>query len=177
MSYEDDFITKTTEMLNGFKESIEKGMRDLTEEVKAQSNRSPVSGFTNPFEKILNRATGNTASKYAEPKNEKKVSIPANRMDTKDGIKIVCELPGCEKKNLKLDYDKDSLVVRAKKEAAPLPGDITFHEDDCKYGIFERRFRVGKVDPSTIHASYKDGLLIITCVRPAEDFGSGITID
>lgn len=165
----DDFLTKTTEVFNGLFDSIDKSIKNLQKE----TGTKPHSFGQNIFKKSnYNEQGGRTVAPEG-----KAMSIPASRVDIGESIKILCELPGCEKQNLKLDYDKDTLIVRAKKPAPVISDEATFHEDDRKYGTLERRFRIGKVDPSTIRAGYKDGVLTICCARTYESGGIGIDIE
>ena len=98
---------------------------------------------------------------------EKNISKEDMIVAIENAIKSACEN----------DYDKDSIIVKAVKKAPEVPENASFREDDRRYGQMERRFRVGKVDASSIHASFKDGLLTVTCTRPAPSEGVGITIE
>ncbi len=167
----DDFLGKTSDLLNGLIDSIEKGIQDLQKESGTKSFRGT------PFGTDFFKKAPQASERKENSAQEATYDIPASRMDTASQVKIICELPGCLRSDIKLDYRKDSLVVRAKKTAPEIDGEETFREDDRRYGTMERSFRVGKVDANTIKASFKEGLLTITCSRPAEDQGVGITIE
>ena len=162
----DDFFSKASDALGGFVDSIEKRLKGLDKDGEKVEKKTT---FENPFKK--KEETEAPAAKA------RVYDIPASRVDAGDTITIVCEVPGCEKSNLKLDYDTDTIVVKAVKAAPEVPEDASFREDDRRYGQMERRFRVGKVDATTIRASFKDGLLTVTCKRPAPSEGVGITIE
>jgi HSP20 family protein len=162
----DDFFSKASDALNDFVGSIEKRLKGLDKDGEKVERKTT---FENPFKK---------KDEAEAPAAKTRVyDIPASRVDAGDTITIVCEVPGCERANLKLDYDKDSIIVKAVKKAPEIPENASFREDDRRYGQMERRFRVGKVDATTIHASFKDGLLTVTCTRPAPSEGVGITIE
>ena len=172
----DDFLGKTSEVLNGLIDSIEKGIKDLQKEAGSVGSgvfRGTPFG-TDFFKKAEQQAE--TKTEGPAPFRGEKGSIPASRIEYAGYITIICELPGCTKGDLKLDYSKDQLVIRATKKKPETDGRPTLFEDDRKYGTFERVFIVGKVDASTIKASFKDGLLTINC-RRAEDNGVGISIE
>jgi len=169
----DDFLGKTSEVLNGLIDSIEKGIKDLQKEAGPAMFRG--TPFGTDFLKRAEEAAGRNAEGPAPFRGEKS-TIPATRIDYASHITIVCELPGCTKGDLKLDYSKDQLVIRATKRKPEPEGRPTLHMDDRKYGTFERTFIVGKLDASTIKASFKDGLLTINALR-AEDSSVGISID
>lgn len=172
---DNDFFSRTTEVLNSFVDSIEKGVENLKKDIQENAKTNPM---PRPFGKDLFIKPEMKREKAA-PASGKPAEFPFNRIDTFDTVKIICDLPGCDKSALKLDYEKDTLVVRAKREE-PDFGDakITFRESSkMYYGEMEKRFRVGKVDVSSIHASYKEGVLMITCKRVYNDGGVGITIE
>lgn len=89
------------------------------------------------------------------------------RADTGDTVNIFCEVPGCDRKDVGLKYEKDTLIVRAKKSLPEVSGTVLFKETaGVRAGEFEQKIRVGKVERDSISASYKNGVLTITCKRP-----------
>lgn len=198
--FEDDFLGKTSEMLNGFFESIEKGIKGLQKEVedakesvkkdveKAKETEQAES-VTEEKKDDAKQETGRKGyfadlfSKAREAvegtgKALRKSGIPYNRMDTKDTVTIACELPGCDKKDISLNYEQDTIIVRAKRTEPKAAEGVTFRESvGCKYGEMEQKFRVGKVDSASIRAAYKDGILSVSCKRPVTDSNSGINIE
>lgn len=128
-----------------------------------------------PFEDWLNKAR-EAVNGIMPGANTKPTGIAFYRADTKETVNIFCELPGCDKKDVSLNYEKDTLVIRAKKNAPEVEGIVLFKENTCFIGTMEQKIRVGKLDAGSIRAAYKDGVLRISCKRPAES-ASGINID
>lgn len=142
---------------------------------EAQKDAAGVKKENKPFEDWFNKAR-EAVNGIMPGANTKPVGIAFYRADTKETVNIFCELPGCDKKDVSLNYEKDMLVIRAKKNAPAVEGIILFKENTNFIGSMEQKIRVGKLDAGSIRASYKDGVLKISCKRPAES-ASGINID
>ncbi|MBO4325196.1 MAG: Hsp20 family protein [Lachnospiraceae bacterium] len=129
-----------------------------------------------PFEDWFNKAK-DAVSGIKIGGAPKVIGIPYYRADTADTVNIFCELPGCDRSNVKLNYEKDSILITAKKEAPTVEGTVLFTENTGFVGKMDLKVRVGNLDAKSIHASYKDGVLRITAKRPQENSASGIKID
>ena len=175
---DNDFFSKTSEVLNNFVDSIEKGVENLKKDIKENTKNNPM---PRPFGKdLFNKSAEKTGETTKSTSTGKRLAgFPSCRIDTFDSIRIMCDIPGCDKSALKLDYEKDTLVVRAKREEPDFGEEkVTFRDDTRTYGEMEKRFRVGKVDASSIHAAFKDGVLTISCKRVYSDNnGVGINIE
>ena len=89
----DDFFSKASDALNDFVGSIEKRLKGLDKDGEKVERKTT---FENPFKK---------KDEAEAPAAKARVyDIPASRVDAGDTITIVCEVPGCERANLKLDY-------------------------------------------------------------------------
>ena len=129
-----------------------------------------------PFEDFINKAR-DAVNGIKIGGASKAGVIPYFRADTADTVNIFCELAGCDRNNVKLNYEKDSILITAKKEAPTVDGTVLFTENTCYVGKLDLKVRVGNLDAKSIHASYKDGVLRITAKRPQENASSGIKID
>ncbi len=94
-----------------------------------------------------------------------------------DGVVTIhVELPGFAKEDLTVEYLHGAIVVKASRAFDEGVTRENFVENNRRYGTFERRFRVGKIDQESIHATYVDGVLTITCTKK-EDAAQSIPIE
>jgi HSP20 family protein len=88
----------------------------------------------------------------------------ADVMTTDNEVKVVLELPGVEKKDIKMRGTEDSLIVSV---------------DSPRRKFFKKLELPMKVDPKTAKSSYKNGVLevIIQTKKDEEPKGEPIKID
>jgi HSP20 family protein len=88
----------------------------------------------------------------------------ADVMTTDNEVKVVLELPGVEKKDIKMRGTEDSLIVSV---------------DSPRRKFFKKLELPMKVDPKTAKSSYKNGVLevIIKTKKDEEPKGEPIKID
>ncbi|MDN5951640.1 MAG: Hsp20/alpha crystallin family protein, partial [Loigolactobacillus coryniformis] len=80
------------------------------------------------------------------------------------------DLPGVDKKDLKIDYQNNILTVSAKNEQNTDErdeNDQLVHRER-RYGQFSRQYQLPNVDQAKITAKYNDGVLTITLPKSAE---------
>ncbi|ATO42781.1 Hsp20/alpha crystallin family protein [Loigolactobacillus coryniformis] len=80
------------------------------------------------------------------------------------------DLPGVDKKDLKIDYQNNILTVSAKNEQNTDErdeNDQLVHRER-RYGQFSRQYQLPNVDQDKITAKYNDGVLTITLPKSAE---------
>jgi len=76
---------------------------------------------------------------------------------------ITVELPGIEKKDVKVEMDNNILTITAERGKPDLKEGENLHYDELRYGQYIRRITVPKdVLPEKIEAVFKDGLLTVT---------------
>jgi HSP20 family protein len=91
---------------------------------------------------------------------------------------VEMDLPGYEKKDIRLEAHKGSIIITAKKET---------HEEEKEgkkyvrrertFGRIERSFYLGDIDEENITAEFKDGILRVTIPSKAEPEKKAITIE
>ena len=94
---------------------------------------------------------------------------PAVDTEMRDGKFIVtADLPGMDPKSVDVSVSGDRLTIQGERKAE--------HEDnkdggfyrELQYGRFERTVRLpGPIDPETVSATYRDGVLEISMKAPA----------
>ncbi len=87
--------------------------------------------------------------------------------DTGDHYLIEAEMPGFEREDIKVDYDHGYLTISAKREASTKEEKDNYIRQERHYGEFERRFFVEDIDENMIVATFKNGVLTLTCPKLA----------
>ena len=99
-----------------------------------------------------------------------KVWAPAVEVfDKKDKMVVRAELPGVEKKDVKVTVEGDVLTIRGERRAEEKVKDEDYYACELCYGAFSRSIYLPvKVDPSKIKANFKNGILEITIPKAKE---------
>ena len=88
-----------------------------------------------------------------------------------DRVGIIAEIPGLDKKDLKVDVQEGILVISGDKHALYNDDGAKVIRRELKQSSFKRQFELGEqLDGDNIKASFKDGLLSIDIpkVEPAK---------
>jgi HSP20 family protein len=120
-----------------------------------------------PDGKPVIREFGNVKRKVspAKPVEVKEATEPLVDVITEeDKIKVIAEVPGVDKQDIKLNVVGKTLSIRAESERRKYSKDVELPEE---------------VDPKTAKASYKNGILEVTLnrVRKEEKKGEEIPIE
>ncbi len=92
-----------------------------------------------------------------------------NIKDTKDDVTLTFELPGMEKKDIKVMVKDDVLTVSGERSFKSEEKDDGFVRTEISTGLFSRSFSLpDTVDGEKISADYKNGLLEIKLTKREE---------
>ena len=81
-------------------------------------------------------------------------------------IKISCELPGLDEKDISLALSDDMLVIEGEKKAENETQGAGYHHIERRYGSFKRVIHLdSEVDNDNIRAKFKKGVLKVTLVK------------
>ena len=81
-----------------------------------------------------------------------------------DDLVLRADLPGIDPKELELSVEGDQLTIKGERKTAR-EGDALYRE--VSYGQFERTIKLpDNVDPDTVQATYRDGVLEVTLKAP-----------
>lgn len=96
--------------------------------------------------------------------------LPATDIEETDKeFNLVFELPGMEKKDIKVAVEDGVLTVSGEKKSRKSEKTDQFVRSEIVSGSFCRSFSLPKtVDVNTISADYKDGLLTVTLAKTEE---------
>lgn len=89
--------------------------------------------------------------------------------ETADKIVVKAEIPGMNSKDIDISLSGDILTIKGEKESEREEKEENYHLVERSYGSFARSIRlpVG-VEADKIEASYKQGVLTVTCPKKEE---------
>ncbi len=115
----------------------------------------------NLFDDAFGIAFGNTSSSQFNP------AVDIQEAD--DDVKFMFELPGMEKSNIKVWVEDGVLSVSGERNARSENKDNGYLRTEIRDGKFNRSFSLPKtVNPESITADYKNGILIVTAAKAEE---------
>lgn len=98
-------------------------------------------------------------------------------IENDDNFKIIMDMPGFSKEDVKITTNNDTLLIAVQKE-------IKKDEEEKNYILKERsstsmarRFQIRDLSPNKIKASFKDGILQVFVEKPKKEEPQIINID
>ncbi len=92
-----------------------------------------------------------------------------NVEETEDELRLSAELPGLEQEDFEITTDGDLLTLKGEKKFESTSDDNGRKRIERSRGSFERSFRVAwEIDPETVKAVYKNGVLDLVLPKPEE---------
>ncbi len=87
----------------------------------------------------------------------------------KDEFTVKVELPGIDKKDVKVTVQDNVLMIQGEKKQESETKEKNYHRVERSFGSFARSFRLPSlVKADKIEAQYKDGILSITLPKSEE---------
>lgn len=99
-------------------------------------------------------------------KNEEKVKTDLYEKDGK--LFVEMEAPGYTKEDIDISLDKGDLTVTFSKESQTEENKKYLHRERRSYSKITRSFYLGEVDEEEVDASFKNGILVISCPKKKE---------
>ena len=130
-------------------------------------------GFRNPwteFERIrqgLDQFSRNFMDRDVQQAGAN-VFPPLNVYEDKDTIIVKAELPGVNAEDLSVSLEGETLTIQGSRN--PIDnGNLAYHRREIERGSFSRAVSVpAKVDPDSIAAKLRNGILTVTMQKAAE---------
>ena len=89
--------------------------------------------------------------------------------ETENEYLISAELPGIDKKDIKLDYKNNYLVISAKRNEEHDDKKDNYIRKERSYGEFSRSFYFDNISEDKINAKFENGVLKITLPKVEKD--------
>jgi HSP20 family protein len=88
---------------------------------------------------------------------------PMEVVETPEEYSVTAELPGMDRKDIKVEFEDGRLMIRGEKEETreEKADERRYLLWERTYGSFERSFSMDGVDTEHIGAEYKDGVLTV----------------
>jgi HSP20 family protein len=91
---------------------------------------------------------------------------PVDILDTADKVTVKVEVPGLDIKNIEISLSRDVLTIKGEKKTERDEKGKNFFLSERSYGSFSRSLRLPvEVEEDKIEATYKHGVLTITCPK------------
>lgn len=108
--------------------------------------------------------------------------LPGFKTDIReeDGAYLLdADLPGCEKKDIKLELNGETLTISAERHSAREEKDKKGNYVCCErsYGMYRRSFDVSAIDTDNIAAKYENGVLHLTMPKKAPTLPTTKTLE
>jgi HSP20 family protein len=102
---------------------------------------------------------------------------PVDVAEEKDKIFVRVEVPGMNERDLKVSFEDGLLTVSGERQFER-KDDRNYHRIERTYGSFTRSFSLPRtIDPNSIAASYRDGILEIEIPKLEEAMPKQIQIN
>jgi HSP20 family protein len=136
--------------------------------------------FNDPFEALLTLQRALDArieSDWMERGTAASGSFPPiNIFQKGDDFVAVVELPGVDKNDLEIEAKEDTIRIRGRKVIA-YGEQASVHRRERVSGVFDRTLSVPiRIEPGSIKAEYRDGMLLLFIPRAEADKPRSIKI-
>lgn len=97
------------------------------------------------------------------------LSPKADVEETDNEYKVYVEIPGVDKKDIKVHLENNTLVIKGEKKQSKEVKENNYLCCERSYGSFQRTFEFpGSVKTDKIDAEYKDGVLTVVVPKSEE---------
>ncbi len=98
--------------------------------------------------------------------------------ENENEFRLVAELPGLTKDDVKISYTDNVLTLRGEKKSETREENENWHQVERSFGAFERSFHLTTpVDPAKVKARFENGVLTVTLPKAENARPREIEID
>lgn len=132
-----------------------------------------ISGFVDPFDALFNlqkALEARLASDWLEDTTTSRGPFPPiNVFQQGEDILAIIELAGVDKNNLQIQVKENTIRIAGKK-SIDFPEGVSVHRRERVSGEFDRTLSLPvKLNPDSIKAEYRDGILALFLPRAESD--------
>ena len=112
------------------------------------------------------------------PKVRDEIFIPSvDISEDRDNVYVDVDIPGLEQKDIKVNLNKDTLVISGSKQESKEEKNKNYHRIERFQGSFLREIPLdNNIDTSQVKAQYKNGVLHITLPKKEEEKTKSIEV-
>ncbi|SHJ96004.1 heat shock protein Hsp20 [Clostridium amylolyticum] len=114
---------------------------------------------------------------FFTPASLLKSNFSVDLKETENEYVVEADLPGVDKENIHIDYNKGYLNISAKRDNLVEDKKDNYVRQERSYGEFKRCFYVDNVDEEKIQASFENGVLNVKLPKVSKEKQSGRKID
>ena len=120
------------------------------------------------FDDLFSRFFGTEGGESRNPVSSG-LFVPALDTEVRDGkLVVTADLPGIDPKSVDVSVSGDRLTIQGERKAEREETEAGRFYREVRYGRFERSVRLpGPIDPDSVTASYRNGVLEISMKAPA----------
>lgn len=125
----------------------------------------------NSLQSSINRLFDDNVRFLREPESSlnQTGAFPVDIQDTNEAILFKAELPGFDKKEIKISLKDSILNIRAERQEERKDENSNYIRMERSYGLFSRSFTLNDlIDQEKMKAQYQDGVLEITLPKKAD---------
>ncbi|MFP4431104.1 MAG: Hsp20/alpha crystallin family protein [Spirochaetaceae bacterium] len=90
-------------------------------------------------------------------------------VETEESFHVYCDLPGVEEKDMDISLAANVLTIKGEKRPPERQGEVKVYRREDWAGTFQRTLSLPKtVEPDSVEARLKDGVLTVTLSKRAE---------
>ena len=99
--------------------------------------------------------------------------------ENENSIIVHADLPGVEKSNIKVNIEKNTLIISGDRKQEKKEDNDKYHRIERFYGSFQRQIRIpDNIDPTSIKANFENGVLNIEIPKiTKKEISHSITIN
>ncbi len=113
---------------------------------------------------------------FAEAQENK--SFPLDVTKTKEGYKVVAEIPGFSKEDFNIEFEKGTLTITAERKENKENENIKYLLKERTNSKMRREINFGDINEESLSAKYENGLLIVNLtVKEQDKTKKSITIE
>jgi HSP20 family protein len=121
-----------------------------------------LSHLSDRIQRVFNETLGGLDWQYRDSAAASWVP-PVDIFEENDAIRIVAEIPGVKREDLKISLEGNLLTIHGTKQQEAEEKTERVHRYERTYGAFERSFTLpSSVEPKDIKANYDNGVLTVT---------------